>query len=194
RVAIPPTLLVSALAFVPDVRRCVTMDLKRPGNALYLVGTTRAELGGSHLGLVDAHAYPGSTQVPRVDLDTARTTFKALHTAIKDGLVAACHDLSEGGLGVAAAEMVIAGQLGLELTLDPILLPEGVIVTLYSESPSRFLIEVPSEAAEALEDTLRGVPLVRLGKVTAEPQLQIEATGASVLNLPLEGLRTAWKK
>ncbi|WP_129673829.1 phosphoribosylformylglycinamidine synthase subunit PurL [Candidatus Chloroploca sp. Khr17] len=194
RVAIPPTLLVSALAFVPDVRHCVTMDLKRPGNALYLVGTTRAELGGSHLGLVDAHAYPGSTQVPRVDLEIARTTFKAIHAAITGGLVAACHDLSEGGLGVAAAEMVIAGQLGLDLTLDPILLPEGVAVTLYSESPSRFLIEVPVEEREAFEDALRGVPLVRLGTVTVDPHLRIEAEGASALNLPLEALRTAWKK
>src|SRR5262249_4065172 len=107
--AIPPTLLISALGRVPDVRRCVTMDLKEPGNALYLVGTTREEVGGSHYPLV--HGLSGGT-VPVVDQQLAPRIFRALHEAIRQGKVRACHDLSEGGLAVAAAEMAFAGGVG----------------------------------------------------------------------------------
>src|SRR5262249_55817697 len=101
-IVIPPTLLISALGRVPDVRRCVWMDLKAPGNALYLVGATRDEMGGSHYHLV--HGMTGG-DVPRVDTAIAPRIFRALHAAITGGLVRACHDLSEGGLAVAAAEM-----------------------------------------------------------------------------------------
>ena len=82
------------------------MDLKRPGNLLYLVGETKNELGGSHFALVNGLS---GGQVPTVDADVARETFAAMHRAIRAGLVRACHDLSEGGLAVAVAEMAFAG-------------------------------------------------------------------------------------
>src|SRR5262249_43378253 len=105
-IVIPPTLLISALGLVPDVRRCVTMDLKEPGNLLYLVGATKDEMGGSHYNLV--HGLDGGA-VPRVDFEAAPAVFHALHSAITSGLVRACHDLSEGGLAAAVAEMAFAG-------------------------------------------------------------------------------------
>ncbi|HYW78431.1 MAG TPA: phosphoribosylformylglycinamidine synthase subunit PurL, partial [Thermoguttaceae bacterium] len=105
-ISIPPSLLISAMGQVDDVSRCVTMDLKESGNYLYQVGTTRNELGGSHFALV--HGLSGG-QVPRVDAETAKEMFAALHNAIDAGLVRACHDLSEGGLAVAIAEMAFAG-------------------------------------------------------------------------------------
>src|SRR5690606_2531452 len=91
-IAIPPTLLISAMGQVEDVTRCVTMDLKRPGNLLFLVGETKNELGGSHLGLVQKLS---GGQVPTVDPQLAKSTFAALHAAILHGLIATCHDLSE---------------------------------------------------------------------------------------------------
>src|SRR5438876_369518 len=100
-IVIPPTLLISAMGIVPDVRRCVTMDLKEPGNALLLVGATRDELGGSHYYLVNGRE--GGT-VPTVDLALAPRLFARVHEAIRRGLVRSCHDLSEGGLAVALAE------------------------------------------------------------------------------------------
>ena len=119
-ISIPPSLLISALGQVEDVSRCVSMDLKEPGNLVYIVGTTRDELGGSHYALVNRMT---GGQVPTLDPQAARHTFAAMHGAIAAGLVRACHDLSEGGLAVAAAEMSLAGRLGLRLELDGV--PHG---------------------------------------------------------------------
>ena len=119
-IAIPPSLLISAIGQVDDVSRCVTMDFKEPGNVLYLVGTTRDELGGSHYS--DLRRCRNATrlagQVPQLDPQVARKTFAAMHRAIHAGLVRACHDLSEGGLAVAAAEMAFAGGFGANIDLQ----------------------------------------------------------------------------
>src|SRR5262245_19900832 len=92
-IVIPPTLLISALGRVPDVRRCVSMDLKEPGNLLFLAGATQDELGGSHFHLVTGR--PGG-QVPQVDLELAPRIFAKVHEAIQRGLIRSCHDLNEG--------------------------------------------------------------------------------------------------
>ncbi len=107
--AIPPTLLISAIGQVTDVRSCVTMDLKEPGNVLLLLGSTRNELGGS----LWCHIHsPEGGRAPRVDLALGRSCMKAVHAAIMRGLLRSCHDLSEGGLAVALAEMALCGRLG----------------------------------------------------------------------------------
>ena len=108
-IAIPPSLLISALGQVDDVAHCVTMDLKEPGNLLFIVGQTKEELGGSHFALVGGCS---GGEVPQVDAELAARTFAAVHQAIAAGTVRACHDLSEGGLAVALAEMAFAGGLG----------------------------------------------------------------------------------
>jgi phosphoribosylformylglycinamidine synthase len=113
--AIPPTLLISALGQVKDVRSCVTMDLKEAGNLLMILGQTRLELGGSLW--ADVHQQSGG-RVPRVDPAVGRACFRGLHAAISRGLVRSCHDLSEGGLAVALAEMALAGGLGAQVALD----------------------------------------------------------------------------
>jgi phosphoribosylformylglycinamidine synthase len=113
-ISIPPSLLISALGQVDDVSRCVTMDLKEPDNLLFLVGLTLAELGGSHFAMVEGLS---GGNVPKVDPQVAKNTFAAMHRAIHSGLVRACHDLSEGGLAVAAAEMAFAGGLGVKISL-----------------------------------------------------------------------------
>jgi len=109
------------------------MDLKEAGNALYLVGQTKDELGGSHFHLVTGRA---GGNVPHVDLHTAPKVFAAVHSAISQGLVRACHDLSEGGLAVAAAEMCFAGGIGADVTSLRDELSDDA--KLFSESPSRF--------------------------------------------------------
>jgi phosphoribosylformylglycinamidine synthase len=198
RVAIPPTLLISALAHVPDVGRCVTMDLKEPGGVLFLVGATRDELAASHLSAVldaDAHRdhFAAASDLPKVDLAAARRTFAALHAAIAAGLVRACHDLSEGGLAVAAAEMAIAGDLGLDLDLDAVDAPGGPLVKLFSETPSRFLVEVRPADAGAFAAAMGGVPLARVGAVTASPVLSVRAAGEELIRHDVDALRAAWK-
>jgi phosphoribosylformylglycinamidine synthase len=113
-ISIPPSLLISALGQIDDVSHCVSMDLKESGNLLYLVGMTKNELGGSHFAMVEG--FSGG-EVPRVDAKLAKATFLAVHKAIYAGLIRACHDLSEGGLAVAAAEMAFAGGLGATISL-----------------------------------------------------------------------------
>ena len=157
-IVIPPTLLISALGLVPDVRRCVTMDLKEPGNILYLLGTTKDEMGGSHYHLVQG--LTGGT-APAVDLKSAPTLFHALHRAITNGLVRSCHDLSEGGLAAAVAEMAFAGGVGADLTglAKTGDLPDEIL--LFSESQTRFIVEVTSANASGFEAAMGGVPLTR---------------------------------
>lgn len=154
RIAIPPTLLISCLAIHPDVGRAVTADLKGPGDLLYLIGRTGEELGGSHFHLV--RGLRGG-RVPAADLALARKTFRALHAAMRARLVLACHDLSEGGLAAAAAEMALAGRIGLALDLGPLGFPAPV--ALFAESCSRFLVEVPEDAVPGFEAALAGVPI-----------------------------------
>ncbi|HEU4325083.1 MAG TPA: phosphoribosylformylglycinamidine synthase subunit PurL [Roseiflexaceae bacterium] len=201
RQAIPPTLLITALAHMPDVARSVTMDLKEPGNPIYLVGLTRDELAGTHYD--DVRSPSGRTsdiinrRLPRVDLATAPRILAALHGAIRAGLVRACHDLSEGGLGVAAAEMAFAGGLGLSLDLRSAPC-DGEIdrddLLLFSESPTRFLVEVRPSDAAAFEAALAGLPCTRVGAVTDGDELVVTGLGgAEALRAKLAALKAAWQ-
>lgn len=197
-ISIPATLLISAMGQVDDVTRCVTMDLKTAGNLLYLIGRTRNEFGGSYF--AEVNGLSGGA-VPRVDLALAKTTFAAVHRAIASRLVRSCHDLSEGGLAVAAAEMAFAGGLGLDLKLSdsPYVdrAPDGEstdLLALFSESNTRFLCEVAPQNAAAFEAALAGAPLTRVGVVTAEPVLRITgASGATLVQCDLDTLKRAWQ-
>ena len=194
RVPIPPPLLISALALMDDVRHTTTAELKQPGNLLYLVGETRAELGGSHWLLL--HNQLGE-RVPRVNLPQARAIFAAVHQAIRDGLVTACHDLSEGGLGVAAAEMVLGSAYG--LTLDLAAVPwqgddHDDDSVLWSESPSRLLLEISPEAAADFEALCAGLPCARIGSVVATTLLAVQSlAGAPLIEADTATLRQAWR-
>jgi phosphoribosylformylglycinamidine synthase len=199
-ISIPPSLLISALGQVDDVRRCVTMDLKEPDNYLYQVGLTQEEMGGSHFALVQSLC---GGRVPKVDAELARKTFDAVHGAIDAGLVRACHDLSEGGLAVAAAEMAFAGDWGARLFLGQVphaveadqqsaaeaqrlaeTMPDEEIhplsaysaataVLLFSESNTRLLCEVRPDDADAFEQAMAGVPHGLVGEVADTGKLQI---------------------
>jgi phosphoribosylformylglycinamidine synthase len=192
-IVIPPTLLISALGQVPDVRRCISMDLKEPGNFLLLVGVTRKEMGGSHFHLVNG--LEGG-EPPRVDLELAPRIFRGLHEAMLRGLVRACHDLSEGGLAVAAAEMAFAGGVGADLTQVRAAnegLPDEVL--LFAESATRFLVEVKPGDEAAFKECLAGVPVARVGQTCKEPRLRIAgASGEWIIWAPLPDLKEAWQK
>ena len=206
-IQIPPTLLISAMGQVEDVSRCVTMDVKTAGNLLYQVGSTKDELGGSHYALVNGLS---GGHVPTVDAQLAKKTFAALYHAINSGFVRACHDLSEGGLAVTAAEMAFAGGLGAKLRLAevPTSVPaaersEGFDeVLLFSESNTRFLVEVPHANRLHFEAALSEVPLAHIGEVTDSGRLQIAATpiahrqlsAAWLVDLDLATLKEAWQK
>ncbi len=188
--AIPPTLLISAMGQVPDVRECVTMDLKEAGNLLLIVGTTRDELGGSHWAM--ARGLEGGS-VPRVVPESAPPIFRALHRSIRRGLVRSCHDLSEGGLAVALAEMAMAGGLGVEVLFAQDPLPLHPAAMLFSESPTRFVLEVRPESVEATFVEFDGLAIDLLGAVVAPPRLFVFDKKSTWIDAPLSDLKAAWQ-
>ncbi|MDB5081394.1 MAG: phosphoribosylformylglycinamidine synthase [Chloroflexi bacterium] len=196
RVAIPGTLLISAFAVMDDVTKAVSMDLKEAGNLVYLVGKTKPELGGSYYA-----KYHGQfeSEVPQVDAAAALKTFRGVHRAIQSGLVRSCHDLSEGGLAVAAAEMAFSGGLGVrfDLTHVPYSGPRNDRTNtslLFSETPSRFLVEVEPENKAAFEKAVQGGTFAQIGQVIPEDEFTVTGlTTATVMRVRVSDLKKAWQ-
>ena len=183
RHAIPPTLVITAVAGVPDADRTVTSDCKRAGNLIFLTGRTSNELRGSHFDMV--MGIDGGGDVPAADDDAPRR-YRAIHAAMRAGLVAAAHDCAEGGLAVALAEMAIGGRLGIdaELTGDP-------LVALFSESNGRLLLEVAPGDAEAVRSMIAH-PVTPVGTVTDGSSVHI-SVGDVTVACTIDELRHAWQ-
>jgi len=181
RHAVPPTLVITALAHVPDAGRTITPDLKAAGNVLLLVGATAPEFAGSHFALIAA--TPAPAVVPAPD-PQAPARYRRLHAAMNRDLVRSCHDLSEGGLAVALAEMAIAGDLGATITN----LPHPHLTTAwFAESTGRLLVEVDPADVDAFVTAMDGDAFV-LGTVQAVATLVIDG-----VEIALADLRQAWK-
>jgi phosphoribosylformylglycinamidine synthase len=195
RICIPYTLLISAIGVVDDVARCITMDAKKPGHRLVLVGITRRELGGSHYLMLQNHL---GRNVPTVDLAAAPNVHRAVGRAISRGLVRSAHDLSEGGLGVAVAEMLLAGGLGARIKLSPVISSEDARedhVLLFSETPTRYLLEVAPSHLEELQSVLGDIPMADIGELTRDPRLIIESLRNEVLiDESVEALEESWHR
>ena len=192
--AIPSTLLISAICVMPDIRRAVTMDAKTPGNLIYVVGNTYAELGGSHY--FDIHGFVGNT-APAVRPNEGKLTMERLSTAIENGWVRSCHDCSEGGIGVAAAEMAFAGGYGMSLDVAAVPTGEAIHaddVILFSESNSRFLVEIEPQHRDAYESHMADVPIGCLGTVSDTPEFVISGrTGHIRIETEINSLKSAWQ-
>jgi phosphoribosylformylglycinamidine synthase len=183
------------------------MDLKAPGNKLCLIGVTREELGGSHYNLVND--LTGGI-VPNVNTDEAVKVFSAVHLAIKKGLIRSCHDLSEGGLAVAVAEMAFAGGVGAKVNLTDVAVPaiepgddaaafsRGNVAdpaaVLFSESNTRFLVEVEEARAAEFAAVMGDVPYCCVGETTADMTLQILGNHERlVVSESLAALKEIWQ-
>jgi phosphoribosylformylglycinamidine synthase II len=187
RQAIPPTLLISAIGVLEDWMGAVTMDLKESGHMLYLVGLFAPALGGSHFNLVSRVATADG--IPACQPAETLRHYRALHAAMQNHLVRACHDLSEGGLSVTAAEMCIGGRLGLRLALpgaDP-------LRACFGETTGCLLVEVSAADAPAFEQQLDGLSCRHIGTVTPEPQLTITYGQKTLVSLPVDRLLRAWR-
>ncbi|MFH1774833.1 MAG: phosphoribosylformylglycinamidine synthase subunit PurL [Methanobacteriota archaeon] len=188
---VTPTLLISALGIIPDVRKAVSMDLKKAGSLIYLIGETRNELGGSHYYKI--HGYVGNS-VPRVDAEKAKKNMNVLTRAIDLRLVKSCHDLSEGGLAVASAEMAFAGDVGMEMQLNKV--PVGQKMredaVLFSESNSRFLAEVSKKDREKFEGAMKS-GFAQVGVTTKEKELKIFGSKL-LISCELDAIREAWQR
>lgn len=183
--AIPPTLLISALGMMDDVSKAVTMDLKEAGNEIYVVGKFEPVFGGSHFGLVTGNAHG---QVPTVHEITPKV-YRTLHKAIDNGIIRSAHDISEGGLAVAAAEMCIGGRLGIKIESN---LWDDITSVLFGESTGSLLVEISPNNKEAFLKLFEGLPIYWLGQTTQKQSLQALFHGFTVLDVPISDLVKAW--
>jgi phosphoribosylformylglycinamidine synthase len=184
-IVIPPTLLITAIARVPDAAGAVSMDLKGANNVLFVVGRTGPALGGSqYLKLAGRRG----NELPAWDGSLARATFLALHRAMKRGIVKSCHDMSEGGFAVALAEMVFGGGFGADVDID--LMPAAADVDarhlLFGESLTRFIVEVSPENAAAFESLMDGIPCRRVGTTTATARLCMRSARSGRVHVAAE--------
>ena len=185
RHAIPPTLLISALGTIDDVSKAVTMDLKEAGNEIYLVGKFEPMFGGSHFGLVMGNVEEA---LPKVNEITPQV-YNALHKAMGKGLIRSAHDISEGGLAVAAAEMCIGGRLGMKIEMD---LQEEVIRILFGETTGSLVAEISPAKKDEFLSLFVELPVQKIGNVTEDQSLKAANNGVVVLDASVEQIVEAW--
>lgn len=192
KISIPPTVLFSVIGKIEDVRQAVSMDVKRPGDLVYLLGVTRDECGGSEY--YSSRGVLGCN-VPKVDATVALARYKAVNAAQRAGLIRSCHDLSDGGLGVALAEKAFAGGFGIQADLGKVAVEEALRVDtlLFSESQSRLLVTVRPENQAAFEALFAGQVTNMIGEVTAEPRLQLTLAGQAIIDSDILELKEAWQ-
>jgi phosphoribosylformylglycinamidine synthase len=199
-IPIPGTLLISAISIMKDVNMAVSMDAKKPGDLIYIVGLTMNELGGSHY--YDILGYTGNS-VPKVEPKRGKKLMDALSLATSRGLVRAAHDCSEGGLAVAAAEMAFAGRLGMEIFLGEVpfasrsQIPDKKRndIILFSESNSRFIVEIEKKNQKAFEKIMKGIPFGLIGCVSSGKDFKVYGLdGKLVVKADVDELKEAWQK
>jgi phosphoribosylformylglycinamidine synthase subunit PurSL len=184
---IPPVLCISVFGRIDDVTRTVSADLKAEGSTLVLVGARdTGGMGGS--AYLAAHGLRGD-RVPRVDLAVLPKVLDAVYAAIRSGAVRACHDVAEGGLLAALAEMAIGGRRGVEV--DVAGLAERADLALFNETAGVFVVEVADEAAAGR--LFADVPHVVIGGVVAQPQVRVCDGGRDLFAATLDELRAAWE-
>jgi len=193
--SIPGTLLISAISVMDDVNKCVSMYAKEAGNLIYVVGKTYDELGGSHY--YDLYGAIGN-QVPKLNYQESKKIFFALNKASEKGLVRAMHDCSDGGLGVALAEMVFSGGLGADIFLSEVPYESSARrndFLLFSESNSRFVVEVNKKNKEEFERLLRGIDFGLIGCLASSNEFKIYGLDGKVcVEADSRRLKESWQE
>ncbi|MCD5397943.1 AIR synthase related protein, partial [candidate division NPL-UPA2 bacterium] len=201
KISAPPTLLISALGVVKDVRKCTTLDVKIPGDLVYVLGETRDELGASEYYALMGEKLRGEkyvgNSVPKVDVQKAKRLYEALEEAIKKEIIASCKNCTDGGLGVALAKTAFSGGRGIEVDLSRV--PRKSIerndIILFSESASRFVVTVPAENEEEFEKLLSENIWAQIGRVRDDKRFLIRGLeGRLVVEVDIDELKEAYKK
>ena len=196
-IAVPPTLLISAIGVIPSVERSVTLDLKCSGDAIYLLGETDDELGASEyfawLGDKEGKKLVGNT-VPKVSAHKNAAAYDLLSESIARGLAASAIGVGRGGLAVALAKTTIAGQLGADVDIENIPgAARRADSILFSESQGRILVSIRPDAEKEFVGIIRHIPHVRIGEVSNKPALSIKLPGPSI-DMPLSKLTDAYRR
>jgi phosphoribosylformylglycinamidine synthase len=190
----PETIQFSAISAIEDITKCVTMDCKVAGDAVFVLGMTRDELGGSEY--YDHFGYIG-LNVPRVSPDAFSMLYHALHVAICNELIASAHGIYRGGLGVHGVLTALGGNVGMTVDLSKIpsesaLRPDTL---LFSESAGRFIVTVAPEHVENFRKLFKGLPCAEIGRLTEERIFEIRETARKPLGrISLDSLKSAWKR
>ncbi len=195
KISAPETLQFSASSIVSDISRCVTLDPKAEGDLVYVLGITRNELGGSEY--YDHMGYSG-LNVPRVYPEQFLSLYKALSSAIDKSLLASCHGIYSGGIGLHLALLVIAGGFGMDIELTNLPV-EGILrndQALFSESSGRFIVTVSPEKTDEFEAIMAGEDFGFIGRMTYPSGcLEIKGlSGTRILKIQALKLKSAWKK
>jgi len=198
KIPVRPTLLISQMGIIEDVTKAVGSDFKAAGDMIYILGETRGELGGSFVEKISSTGKEDFNlgRCPSVKTEEALNLYRKLHLCMKAGLVQSCHDLSDGGLAVAAAESAIGGRLGARLSLDSLPVDSSDYDSarlLFSETPSRFIVTVSPENKEAFETQMSGTKTAAAGLVNEGEKLDIYNGSELTLQSSLEELTAAWK-
>jgi len=187
KISVPPTILYSMAAGIPDIRKTVSSDFKHAGDIVYRIGRTYNELGGSEF-----YALFGElgANVPRVRKEDARRIYLKMMSATERGLLASAHDISDGGLAAALTESAFGGQWGCDLDIPDSGIGENA--ELYAESHSRFVISCAAQDADAVEKIF-GKDCCRIGVVTQKMRIRIRVSGRACIDLGTEVLFRAWR-
>ncbi|MBN2515422.1 MAG: phosphoribosylformylglycinamidine synthase subunit PurL [Deltaproteobacteria bacterium] len=192
KISIPPTLLFSVMGKIEDVRKAVTMDAKKAGDLVYVLGTTCEELGGSEWFAMQGFV---GNNVPKVNGTRAKKLYHSLTLAIKAGFVASCHDCSDGGLGVALAETAFSGGLGMNIDLSSVPY-EGIErddYLLFSESQSRFVVTISRAVKERFEEIMEDNVCAHIGIVSSEETFVVKGIrGNTIIQENITELKKTW--
>jgi phosphoribosylformylglycinamidine synthase subunit PurSL len=193
KISVRPTLLVSLMGIVPDVRRAQTTDFKNAGDLIYIVGETRGELGGTCVERLMGKSFG---PCPSVRLPEAWALYRRMCRALRQGLVRSCHDLSDGGLWAALAESCVGADRGARISLDAVPISgvsaRDAMRILFCETPSRFLVSVAPSRRARWERTMAGMPFGLLGEVAPDRDVQVSSAGAPRASISLDDIRAAW--
>ncbi|MFQ3621419.1 MAG: AIR synthase-related protein [Spirochaetales bacterium] len=221
KLSVRPTLLITLMGIIQDVRKAITTDFKHAGDRVYLLGKTPVGLGGSYL---EAFLKERLGFLPPFNPKEVYPLYVRLHTTLQKGWVASCHDVSDGGVAAALCESALGGRLGVSIELEEqwveiaptnsdsrgVSYTQGILVTeemvpplrafslLFGECPGRFVVSVPQTYVESFEDYFREFPCYPIGWVTdnSTVQLQYKREGGEEtvsVQLTLEEIETAWK-
>ena len=200
KISVPPTLLISSLGIVPDIRKCQTLDFKAEGDLIYVIGLTKPELGGSeffaYLGeKLRGKRYIGN-KVPRVELDRARRRYQTVYQALEQEVLSSIHSVGTGGLGFGFAKMAMAGELGARIDLEMIPTESQLktLELLFSESQSRFIITIPSELSKKFEEIFAYEDFALVGEVISEPKLIFHKGAKEINKVEISQLKQSYKR
>jgi phosphoribosylformylglycinamidine synthase len=189
-----PTLQFTATTLVNDIRACVTMDLKEPGDLVYLLGETRDELGAGEF--YQMMGWVG-LKVPTVSAERVIPLYHALYGAMQEGLIASCHALGRGGLGVHLAFCAMGGNLGMDIDLGSLPVRERLSNArlLFSESAGRFMVTIDPTHKDAFEHIMAGLDYACVGQVNADGVLTVSGIeGTTIIRETVGELKRAWKE